>query len=135
MRLVPGDHPVLRAIAAVKDTPVLAKFDEDDERLFPGAANLADALKLCVLQLAENACHNYNSAFEWLTFLDEFHGGGFHPDNRFEEYADDNNQPTYTSEESAMLQECFSIVADEIDVYAVLLPLMEKRMQARGDNR
>ena len=34
-----------------------------------------------------------------------------------------------------MLQECFSIVADEIDVYAVLLPLMEKRMQARGDNR
>lgn len=95
---------------------------------------LADALKLCVLQLAEPAVDDPEVAKQWLTFLDEFHGGGFHPDTPFTDYVGDDDQPTYTPEEAAMLQQCFNIVADAMNVYEVLLPLMEKRMQARGDN-
>lgn len=104
------------------------------------AADLAAAtpdpqtvLKLRILRRAHalNRKLTEAAAVLWLTDLEQYHGGGFHPETAFTEYVNaGRGRRTYSTEEAALLQRVFDRVCGILDVYTVLIPLTEKRWKS-----
>lgn len=64
----------------------------------------------------------------WLTDLEEYHGGGLHPDTPFTDYVClATGRRTWSTDEAALLQRVFDRVCAIVDVYSVLLPLAQAR--------